>query len=85
MQARSRGEAVPEPTGKPKSKDRRLDDKKRKPPNKYLNIIKGDITDLYNLLSNINGTVNPYCWYRRWRNKKMEHQDFMEQHFGKAD
>jgi hypothetical protein len=82
MQSRSWGQAVPgHPTAKPLPMDRRPERK----TNKYLNIIKGDITDLYNLLSNINGTINPYCWYRRWRNKKMEYKEFMEQHFGKAD
>ena len=83
MQAHNRGEAVPDApaTKQQKSMDRRL---VKRPTNKYLNIIKGDITELLSLLSNINGTINPYCWYRRWRNRKMEYKDFMEQHFGRS-
>lgn len=49
-------------------------------PNKYLNIIRGDIDYLTSILS---GSYSPVGWVRKWLRKRGEYRDFMEQHFGR--
>lgn len=43
-------------------------------PNKYLNIIRGDIDYLSGIFTN---------GYKRWRKNREIYRDFMEQHFGR--